>query len=81
VSQVFGDVVAIAHGRDCVDGHREIGDEAVSEPAGSDSSEADHARRRAGNLLDGLDDGRVDGIHESVVDLASRADEHREDRN
>ena len=76
---MFGDVVAVAHRQVCVDGHGEIGHEAVAEPTGSGRAEADHAGRTAGNLLDGLDDDGVDGVHESVVDLACGADEHGED--
>ena len=56
VPNFFGDVVAVAHRQVAVDGDGEIGDEAMSEPAGLRGPHLNNPWRCPGNLLDAVDD-------------------------
>ena len=51
----------------------------MSEPAGLGRTDGDDTSRRSRHLFDAVDDARVDGVHEPVVDLAGGADQHGED--
>ena len=53
----------------------------MADPTGPDGVDALDAVDVSGGVLDGGDDGGVDGVHEPVKDLASGADKHGEDRD
>lgn len=61
--------------------HRDsgFGADAVSDPADSDCFNANHSRGVLQAVLGGRDQFRVDGVHETSVDVADGSLEHEQD--
>src|SRR5437588_764945 len=76
---LFGNRMPFAHGQTTRDADREVGDEAVPQPAHLRLVSGLHAWRALGDGGDAVDDGRVHRVHEPVVDLAGRTSQHDED--
>lgn len=71
--------IALVGGADGVDGENTMIAVAESEPADPGEGHRMDTRGVARLVGDIVDDGRVDGVHEAVADLADRAAQHGED--
>lgn len=76
---LVGNVVGGDDSQACVDGDASIGDDLVTDPAQTDPFEARDPRGVEERLLGGRGDRGVDCVHETSVDVASRASKHDED--
>ena len=81
MTHLGGDGVAVRDRERAVDRDVQLGDEAVTEPARLHGVNRRDTRRCAGGLLDAVDDGGIDGVHQPVPDLTSGAAQHGEDRD